>query len=237
MVDYPQIDKYANLKSPIHNWDVRVKLISILILIFSVVLVDNLKTAVFGFIFALILILISKIHLDFIFIYLRWITLFIIFFFTILTFTAGIEKAALISLRAITAFLLIFPLLATARFEITLKALEKIWVPGKLVQVIQFTYRYIFVFACEIQTMFRALKSRGFNPGMNLQTMKTTGETIGMLFVRSFERSERVYNAMVSRGYTGTVRTMTKFKMNKSDLAKGFIVIGFAALLHMNIQI
>lgn len=235
MPEYPQIDKHANLESWIHNWDVRVKLISILILIFSVVLINNLKTALLGLFFVLILIAISKIHVNFIFIYLRWIALFIIFIFIILTFTAGIEKAFLISLRALTAFLLIFPMLATSRFENTLKALEKIWVPDKLVQIIQFTYRYIFVFTEEIQTMFRALKSRGFKAGTDLGTMKIIGKMIGMLFVRSFERSEMVYNAMVSRGYTGTVRTMTEFKMNKSDLIKAFVVISFAVLLHINI--
>jgi len=232
MVEYPQIDKYADIESPIHHWDIRVKLISILALIFSVVLVNDLKTAFLGLSFALVLLAISKIPVNFIFIYLRWISAFIGFIFIILTFTAGVEKASLVSLRALTAFLLIFPLLATARFETTLKALEKIGVPDKLIQTIQFTYRYIFVFACEIRTMFRALKSRGFNPGTNLWTMKTTGKVIGMLFVRSFERSERVYNAMVSRGYTGTVGTMTGFKMNKLDLIKGFIVISFAVLLH-----
>ena len=232
MPEYPQIDKYANLKSPIHNWDVRVKLISILILIFSVVLVDNLKTAFFGFIFALILIIISKIPVNFIFIYLRWISFFIIFLFVILMFTAGLEKASLVSLRAATAFLLIFPMLATARFDTTLKALEKIGIPDKLVQIIQFTYRYIFVFTDEIQMMFRAMKSRGFKAGTNLYTMKTIGTMIGMLFVRSFERSERVYNAMVSRGYDGTTRTIIEFKINKFDLVKAFIIVSFAVSLH-----
>ena len=237
MVEYPQIDKYANLESPIHSWDVRVKLISISILIFSVVLVNNLKTAFIALSLALILILISRIPVNFVFIYLRWISLFIIFFFIILIFTAGLEKASLVSLRAAAAFLLIFPLLATARFDATLKAIEKIGVPSKLVQVIQFTYRYIFVFTEEIQTMFCAMKSRGFKASTDFYTMKTTGKVIGMLFVRSFERSERVYNAMISRGYMGTARTIMEFKVNKFDLVKAFVVVSFAISLHIHIPV
>lgn len=53
------------------------------------------------------------------------------------------------SLRAISAVLLIFPLLGTTRFNLTLKALEKIKIPDKLIQLLIFTYQYIFLFLDE----------------------------------------------------------------------------------------
>ena len=77
MIDYLEIDKYAGLSSPIHNWDPRAKLVSILCLILSVVLIPDVKMAFVGLAIALILVLISKIPFSFVLKRLRWVMLFI----------------------------------------------------------------------------------------------------------------------------------------------------------------
>lgn len=250
MIDYPEIDRYAGLSSPIHNWDPRAKLISLLCLIFAVVLIPDLKLAFAGLIVALLLVFISKIPFRFVLMHLAWVSLFIVPLFVLIALTyhqgneiatfhflavtsGGIEQASLVLLRAISAVILIFPMIGTMRFETTMKALEGLRVPNKLVQMIMFTYRYIFVFVGELQRMFTALMSRGFNITMNTYTLKTMGKLIGMLFVRSYERADRVYNAMVSRGYTGTLQTVVEFEMHRKDILKAAVLVVIAVALNI----
>ncbi|MEA3254422.1 MAG: cobalt ECF transporter T component CbiQ [Candidatus Altiarchaeota archaeon] len=248
MTKFPEIDKYAGIKSPLHNWDPRARLISILFLIYSINLIQDLGTALIGFLIAILLVTISKIPIPFILGYMKWVTLFVlslliilsltvpgreVFSFYILSISAeGLYKGSLVSLRAFTSIMLVFPMIGTTRFDNTLKALEKLGIPNKFVQAIMFTYRYIFVLIDEFHRMTKSLKARGFKRGTNVYTMKTLGKAIGMLFVRSYERAENVYNAMISRGYTGTIRTLAEFRMCNMDWIKAFTVIGIAISLH-----
>ncbi len=237
----PEIDRYAYLDSPFHSWDPRVKLISISILLISIVSIDNLLMAVFGLSIAIVLVILSKIPLHFVFIHLRWALLFILFFFIVMPLTVGGEKeisfyfvnislrglklAALIGLRAISAVLLIFPMIGTTRFNLTIKALQKLKVPGKIVQLIMFAYRYIFVLLEEIRRMTTAAESRLFKKKTDFYTLGVTGNLMGMLFVRGLERTRNVYNAMVSRGYKGSLKTWDKFQLSKADFLKAAAII------------
>lgn len=248
MIRYPEIDRYAALGSPIHRWDPRLKLVSILILIFSIVLLYDVRMAFIALIIATVLLLISRIPLQFVAGYLKWVSIFILPFFLIMPFAVqgneiyrlhtiaityeGVEYALLIWLRAFSAVMLIFPMIGTMQFGDTIKALESLRAPNKLVQMIMFTYRYIFVLLNELQTMLGSMYARGFQMKLNMQALRTTGKALGMLFVRSYERSERVYNAMISRGYTGRVRTPHSFKVHNMDWVKSLPVIGVAIGLH-----
>ena len=152
----PEIDKFAHLKSPLHSWDPRVKIISISVLILSVVLLKDLRVTFLGLGLAITLVFLSKIPFSFVLVHLRWVLFFIVALFVILSLTVpgstlvglsflsvsreGFELSLLISLRAISAVLLIFPMLGTTRFDLSLKALQKIKVPDKLIQLLMFTY-------------------------------------------------------------------------------------------------
>ena len=244
----PEIDKFAHLESPLHSWDPRVKIISILFLILSIVLVNNLFAAGLGLMLAVILVLVSRIPFGFVFLHLRWVILFVLLFFIIMPLTVsgdeiarfyflsisepGLKMASLIGLRALSAVLLIFPMIGTRRFSSTTSALQRLKVPNKLVQIIVFTYRYIFVVLDELGRMFMAARARGFRSGTNLRTLKTVGFFIGMLFVRSYERTEHIHRAMVSRGYDGTLRVLDEFVLVKKDFLKAALVIAAASGLY-----
>jgi len=235
MPEFPEIDQYAGIKSPLHGWDPRVKLISVLSLIVSIVSLNDLITAVIGLILSVSLILVSGIPLGFVLKYMRWMTLFAISLFIILSLTSskGVEKGALIAIRAFSSMILTLAILTTMRFDQTLKAMEKLGVPNKLVQAFMFTYRYIFVLTDEIGRILTSLKARGFQKRTDPHTMKTIGSSMGVLFVRSYERSKRVYEAMVSRGYSGTVNSLTEFEIMNSDYVKGILIIILAISLHI----
>lgn len=228
----PEIDKYAHLRSPMHSWDPRVKIVSISLLILSVVLTPHLLTAFLGLCLAIIMVTLSKIPFSFIFKHLRWVLPFCLFFLVVMPLTVpnGFHHAVLITLRAISAVLLLFPMLGTMKFDLTLKALQKLKLPNKLVQMIMFTYRYIFVFIEEVRRTVIASTARGFRKGTNLYTLKIMGNLIGMLFIRSFERTERIYNAMISRGYSGSLKILDEFRLYALDIVKGSIIITIAVI-------
>jgi len=230
-----EIDIYAGIESPLSRWDPRVKLTSILLLIFSIVLLDDLIPAALGLILSFLIILISRIPLNFVLERMRWVFLFVLFIFIVLSITAsrGVEKGALVALRAFSAILLALAMLSTTRFEQVLKTMEKLRVPNKLIQTVLFTYRYIFLLADESHRMFTSLKARGFRGRTDMRTMITIGNSIAMLFVRSYERAQRVYEAMISRGYSGVVNSLAEFEIKNVDYVKGIIVIIFAVSLHV----
>ena len=245
----PEIDEFAHLNSPIYSWDARVKIVSLLCLIISIVLLDKILPALLGFAFCVILVFISRIPLRFLFAYLRWALLFSLFFVIIMPLTVegneiakfyflsisrdGIELGILIALRAISAVILIFPMVATSKFAVTMKALQSLKIPDKLIQMVMFSYRYIFIFTEEIERMFTAAKARAFQEKTNLHTLRTVGFILGMLFVRSYERARRVYDAMLARGYTGNLKILHEFNLCRKDLVKGFIIIVVAVLLQV----
>ncbi|VUT28290.1 MAG: Energy-coupling factor transporter transmembrane protein EcfT [Candidatus Syntrophoarchaeum sp. GoM_oil] len=243
MIGHIEIDRYHRLSSPIHNWDPRAKLVSILVLIFSIVLVYNLKMAVVGLFFAMVILLISRIPLSFVLSHIKWVILFVSPFIIILPLRIGdggigidpygLWYGSLIVLKAIAAVILIFPMIGTARFDTSLKALLDLKVPNKLVQMLVFTFRYIFVFIEEFHRLMRSLESRHFEIKTRIYTITTLGKAMGMLFVKSVERAERVYDAMISRGYDGILRGGGEFKMRGADWLKSLVILILAISLHI----
>ena len=101
-------------------------------------------------------------------------------------------------------------------------ALGSLRFPRTLVSTVSFMYRYLFVMADEASRMLRARAARscrteGSAKPSILWQGKVAGSMVGSLFLRSLERSERVYDAMLSRGYDGRMRTLTRFQMNPVD--------------------
>ncbi len=252
MVEYPEIDLFSSLDSPIHRFDPRAKIVAFLCLIFSVVLVQDLRLAFAGLLGSLAFLAASRLPLRFVSQHIKWVSFFIVPFLLILPFTVkgdeifrfyalkmtyeGLEYGVLVALRAYSAVVLVLPMVATTRFDLTIKALDRLKVPNMLVQMLMFSYRYIFVFVVEFQRTWRAMEARGFKlrTSPSLYALRTVGKALGTLFVRSYERGERVYQALRSRGYTGTrnPKTLVEFKMQARDYALAVLIVGFAVALH-----
>jgi cobalt/nickel transport system permease protein len=135
----------------------------------------------------------------------------------------GLIRFASILLRSWISIQIAIWLTATTRFPDLLHALRHLRVPGVLVSIIAFMYRYLFVLADEAARLLRARAARSARPtrgrggGSVLWRARVAGHMVGQLFIRSFERSERVYNAMLARGYRGELLTMTPHVMHGSD--------------------
>jgi cobalt/nickel transport system permease protein len=93
-------------------------------------------------------------------------------------------------------------LAATTEPAALLRGLERLRLPQQLVQIMGFMLRYLEVVTGELARMRVAAASRGFT-ARNPRHWPVLARSIGALFIRSFERGERVHLAMVSRGYDG----------------------------------
>jgi cobalt/nickel transport system permease protein len=93
-------------------------------------------------------------------------------------------------------------LASTTPVQAVLKGMERLRVPKVLVAICGFMIRYADVINGEMQRMRVARESRGHNPRWIWQA-RAVASSAGALFIRSYERGERVYLAMASRGYTG----------------------------------
>jgi cobalt/nickel transport system permease protein len=96
-------------------------------------------------------------------------------------------------------------LAATTEPRDLLVGLERLRMPAQLVQIIGFMIRYLDVVTDEMRRMRVARESRGF-AGRGVRTWPVYARAAGALFIRSYERGERVHLAMLSRGYSGQAR-------------------------------
>lgn len=87
-----------------------------------------------------------------------------------------------------------------------LHGLQRLRMPDLLVQIMGFMIRYLDVVTGELGRMLVAMRSRGFDP-RSPRHWPVLARSLGALFIRSYERGERVHLAMLSRGYTGTLPT------------------------------
>ncbi len=144
-------------------------------------------------------------------------------FLTLIPTDYGLIRFFSILIRAWLSIQMAILLVSTTQFPSLIHAFEHLRVPRILTSIIAFLYRYIFVLADEASRLIRARESRsaglpGQKHGGSLTwRMKIVGSMAGQLFLRSYERSDRIYNAMLSRGYTGYIRTLKRHVMTRFD--------------------
>ena len=166
------------------------------------------------------------------------------FLFWDLTITdMGLLRFVSILIRSWLSVQMAILLVATARFPDIVHALEHLRVPSILTTIIAFLYRYLFVLADEVFRLLRAREARSAGSpaavagsrygGSVAWRARAAGNMAGQLFLRSFERSDRVYNAMLARGYTGHLQTMNPHVLRRVD----YIVTAFAVLLLLLVQL
>lgn len=128
-------------------------------------------------------------------------------------------------------------LTATTESDSIIRSLRWLGVPRILVSTIAFMWRYVFVIAEEAQRMMRARDSRSprvapRSGGSVFWRARVAGNMVGTLFLRSLDRSERVYVAMQARGYDGELRSLDRLVMRPRD----FAFVGLAVALLFVVQ-
>jgi cobalt/nickel transport system permease protein len=129
---------------------------------------------------------------------------------------AGLETFALVTVKAAIGAVGAVLLGATTSFPDILHGLERLRAPRLLTVIASFMYRYVFVIADEARRMRSALAARAFRP-RHLGQVAALGRMVTALFLRSYERGERVYVAMLARGYAGTMPRFSVLSFGRAD--------------------
>jgi len=130
----------------------------------------------------------------------------------------GVQTFALVTAKAAIGAWSAVLLSATTSFPDILHGLERLRVPRLLTVIAAFMYRYVFVIADEARRMRTALAARAYRP-RHLGQVGALGRMITALFLRSYERGERVYLAMLARGYAGTMPRLAVLVFRRADTA------------------
>ena len=142
----------------------------------------------------------------------------------------GLRLFATVVVKAWMSVMISGLLVATTPFPNLLQAMRSLRVPGILTATISFMYRYLFVLTDEAMRIQTARAARSAGSGRTVWwRARVLGGMIGSLFIRSYERSERIYAAMLSRGFAGEVRTLSHSVWQARDSRAG--LAWMAALL------
>ncbi len=226
-------EPFAKGKSVFHRMDPRVKII--VAGGFSVVLAVSTKPPVLlmGAVFACLLIILARLDLRQVSYRLLVINTFVAFLWIFLPFTfpgtplftmdglsisrQGVTTCLEITVKSNAIVLVSMALLSTSTVFGLVHGLHHLKVPNKLVHLFFFSFRYIHVIHTEYHKITNAMKARGFEPGTSLHTYRTYAYLLGTLFIKSSERSKRVYQAMICRGFDGTFWVFQHFSFRKRD--------------------
>jgi cobalt/nickel transport system permease protein len=241
---FDAFDRYHETESFLHRLDPRVKAVGTVVFILSNALLPDGAWIAFGFswLFLLIANLLSKLGIGFTFkrslVALPFALIALTVLFSIpgkplstfhfllwdVTITdAGLLRFVSILIRSWLSVQMAILLVAVVRFPDLIHALEHLRVPAILTTIIAFLYRYLFVLADEVFRLMRARQSRsaaapGKKSGGSLAWRAgVAGHMAGQLFLRSYERSDRVYNAMLARGYAGHMETINPHELRRHD--------------------
>ena len=150
---------------------------------------------------------------------------------------AGLVRFSSIVTRSWLSVQLAILLVATTQFPDLLHALRHLRVPQILVAVIALMYRYLYVVGDETQRLLRARDARSARAtghpagGSLLWRARVAGSMAGQLFLRSYDRSDRVYNAMLARGYRGQVLALSPHVMVRRDWTVGAAAVALLLLV------
>ena len=257
---FDAFDRYHDTESFIHRLDPRVKVVVTIAFILSNALLPD--GAWFGFGFSLLFLLfadaLSNLGITFTlkrsFVALPFalvaitvlfsipgnpVTSFYFIFWDLTITDAGLLRFVSIVIRSWLSVQMAILLVATTRFPDIVHALEHLRVPSILTTIIAFLYRYLFVLVDEVFRLLRAREARsaavaGIRSGGSVAWRAgVAGSMAGQLFLRSYERSDRVYNAMLARGYTGHLQTVNPHELHRVDYVTTALALIVILLLQL----
>jgi cobalt/nickel transport system permease protein len=235
------------------HWDARCKIVAILVYSFMIASLGHLIPALYAIGISFVILVAARVSIAKVLMRLLAITGFVSMFLVVMPFTVpvhggdtvvvfggldwlgfnlrGLLLAATIAAKAIAITLLMEPLLSTAPLPVTLHGLSLLGAPEVVGQMVLLSYRYLHVFRHEARRMSSGMQVRGFRKRTDMQTLRAVANFLGMLFVRSFERTERVFDAMRARGYTGRFPEPAVRPLTAKDLFMVLVWLSIGAAL------
>jgi cobalt/nickel transport system permease protein len=210
------LERHREGTGPLHRLDARVKLIAALALIIAVIAMPIAAWRWYGGAGLFLAFVVGLSGIPPRELARRWLGLFVLVAFLVVMIAPAHPERARLGLPAVAASILIknglalmtmIVLAGTTPFPRLLAGLRKLGVPPVLVATLQFMERYRHVLVEEVDRMATARRARTFGR-RGVLSWSLLGGLIGLLFLRTFERAERVHDAMIARGWDGTIRSL-----------------------------
>lgn len=240
------IDKYSGLRSPIHKLDARLKFVSAFVAIFIMVSEKPgtvLPFAAYGSLLMLLFFM-SRLPLLFVLRRLLYLSPFMLMaaaFYPLSHSLSGAAQASApahqvlpvaisIFLKALFSVSVLVLLISTAKFNTLLEAMRKLRLPRLIGILSALMYRYVFIFWDESLRTNLARNSRTAGKA-RMNRFRIYTNQLAMIFLRSWHRSRIVYNAMLSRGFTGEYPNLEDQPLRGTDaLLTGLLLSAFLAI-------
>ncbi|MGB9716370.1 MAG: cobalt ECF transporter T component CbiQ [Thermodesulfovibrionales bacterium] len=234
------LEEFAEGNSFLHRLDPRIKFITVIPYTFVIAFMQGIRGPFWALMVSISAIALSRINLKKLFGRMTVVNTFILILWIFLPFSypgetvfhlgpfrathEGFLYTLSITLKANAIVLATIAILGTSEVFSLAHALVHLKVPNKLIHLFFFFYRYISVLHEEYTRLKNAMTIRAFRPKTNLHTYKTYAYLIGMLIVKSYDRSQRIYNAMLCRGFTGKFPIVSHFEFKKVDIFFGLLM-------------
>lgn len=230
--DIGYMDTLASGDSPLHRLDPRVKLITTLVFIATVVSFDkySISELIPFVLFPAVQISIAGLPVGYLLKKVLWVSPFavlvgifnplmdqdILFYIGNIGISGGWGSFFSILIRSLLTVTAALVLIATTGFDTLCVALQKLGVPRLFVVQLMFLYRYIFVLMDEAARMVRAISLRSFNTGA--MHFRIFVPMMGHLLLRTLDRAQRIHLAMQCRGFDGHIRVIRFMKIGFADI-------------------
>lgn len=230
---------YVHEHSPIHRSAPEVKLIAVLAFVAAAAVTPVHATPAFAFYACVVVgaVLVARMPWRFFMTRLAAVVPFLLFALLIPFAATGeridvgwftVSREGLLAARGIFAKALIgagasIVLVGTTEVPAILTAMRSLKVPTALVSIAGFMIRYLELIAEEWARMRQAMAARGYAPRWLWQARPAAAAT-GAMFVRAYERGERVHAAMIARGYQGDMPPSGRLPATPSAWALGLII-------------
>lgn len=244
------IDRFSRGQSPVHRLDARVKIIVLVAWVVMMVLTPAARwwqiTGYVAFLGGMVLV--SRVPVGYLLVSALRVLPFVLATIVLVPFMregrelAGLSLGAFrlgvtdrglavflnVLVRSYLGVLAMLCLVSTTPFSRLLEGMERLRVPRIMIAVLSFLYRFLFVLVDQAGRIKRARDARSFGahgPGQ----LRVLGHMVASLFVRTWQRSERVYQAMCARGFDGHVRTLGRARFGAVDavmLIAGLLFLG-----------
>lgn len=241
MIDEP----FSRGNSPIHTLDARFRLLSCFLLSLAAALAPSPSSPILVWCFGAGGVLAARLPLGLVCRRLLAVNAFVAFLWLVLPWTTpgrpafsfwgltatceGLTLATLITLKTNAILTCMLAFLATIPAPDLGTAMAALGLPEKFAFLFLFTYRYLHVIHAEYGRLATAARLRGFVAATTAHTYRTYAALVAMVLVKSFDRSRRVYEAMVLRGFSGRFRSLARFGARRADVV--FLCVSLLVVL------
>lgn len=220
------LDPYIYKNTYFHKLNIKIKIIGFLILLIFSSIIKNIFFSSILFFISILFLYISKVSFSkiigiktqLIMIIIMSISLFMFSYCNNENIYNSFYNVYNLLIRTVSSLFLIICFFGTTKLEKLVSFLIYINVPHIIIQIFLFSYHFVFIYYNELKKLIQILTIKGFKLNLNIKNLYVLSNIAGILFSKSYEKSNFVYYSLLSKGYSGNINLKYKEKTNNRDI-------------------